>query len=335
MQKEQKAILDAIDILIDKKLKNLGFNYYINGTIQAINDDGTYDVKSTDTVFKGLSAKNNEIYCIGDAIQILVKNGDFSKKFIDGKLKPDGLAVSPYVLNLNQRKSEILQSNNGEVNLNDYTTCGCYGFNIGNGFNFPTKYGGILDVFYSRGNSEYGGKLASGITEINIPMIQRYTDEVGSIYYRTMKWNIITKRWVFGSWRKIVSVTNTVSDYIVSQGTSTQSDVTWYYRKWNSGIAECWGTYTAEIASVKEHWGSLYVSALNESRISYPFSFAERPIEQVNVHGNIPAIFAYSESGGNGLNTNTQTAKYCIASGSSSSSSFTCNLDLYVIGKYK
>lgn len=31
---------------------------------------------------------------------------------------------------------------------------------------------------------------------------------------------------------------NTVADFIVEQGTSG----IWTYRKWNSGIAECWGT---------------------------------------------------------------------------------------------
>lgn len=30
-------------------------------------------------------------------------------------------------------------------------------------------------------------------------------------------------------------------DYIVEQGTETQSGVEWTYRKWNSGVAECWG----------------------------------------------------------------------------------------------
>lgn len=33
---------------------------------------------------------------------------------------------------------------------------------------------------------------------------------------------------------------NTVADFIVEQGTSG----TWTYRKWNSGIAECWGFVT-------------------------------------------------------------------------------------------
>lgn len=31
------------------------------------------------------------------------------------------------------------------------------------------------------------------------------------------------------------------ADYVVEQGTETVAGVSWIYRKWNSGIAECWG----------------------------------------------------------------------------------------------
>ena len=41
-------------------------------------------------------------------------------------------------------------------------------------------------------------------------------------------------------------------DYIVDQGTSG----IWTYRKWNSGIAECWGYKT--ISTTFASWGSWY-----------------------------------------------------------------------------
>lgn len=41
-------------------------------------------------------------------------------------------------------------------------------------------------------------------------------------------------------------------DYVVEQGTS---DI-WTYRKWNSGIAECWGYKT--ISTTFASWGSWY-----------------------------------------------------------------------------
>ena len=42
-------------------------------------------------------------------------------------------------------------------------------------------------------------------------------------------------------------------DYIVDQGTSG----IWYYRKWNSGVAECWGTQT-NVSGTFADWGNIY-----------------------------------------------------------------------------
>ena len=47
----------------------------------------------------------------------------------------------------------------------------------------------------------------------------------------------------------------TMADYIVSQGT----DGIWIYRKWHSGIAECWGTYQLS-TTVSNAWGNGYES---------------------------------------------------------------------------
>ena len=51
------------------------------------------------------------------------------------------------------------------------------------------------------------------------------------------------------------SLTSKLQDYIVEQGTS---DI-WYYRKWNSGVAECWGEIT-ETATIANPLGSVYES---------------------------------------------------------------------------
>ena len=57
---------------------------------------------------------------------------------------------------------------------------------------------------------------------------------------------------------------NTSVDYIVEQGTSG----IWTYRKWNSGIAECWGTVSWSITSWSA-WGSTYYSTYS-SQVDYP-----------------------------------------------------------------
>lgn len=46
-------------------------------------------------------------------------------------------------------------------------------------------------------------------------------------------------------------------DYVVEQGT----DGIWTYRKWNSGIAECWGQETSSTA-ISTAWGAIYIGSM-------------------------------------------------------------------------
>ena len=59
---------------------------------------------------------------------------------------------------------------------------------------------------------------------------------------------------------RILNWMGLIDDYIVEQGTSG----IWTYRKWNSGVAECWGyTASASIACTTQLSGSsVYYSAL-------------------------------------------------------------------------
>ena len=64
-------------------------------------------------------------------------------------------------------------------------------------------------------------------------------------------------------------------DYIVEQGTSG----IWTYRKWNSGIAECWGrkTWSSSVA-ITTSWGGIYES-VPQAGIEYPSNlFIESPV---------------------------------------------------------
>lgn len=56
-------------------------------------------------------------------------------------------------------------------------------------------------------------------------------------------------------------------DYVVDEGSATSGQTTWHYRKWNSGIAECWAT-RSESANVNQEWGSLYE---NYAVLNYSF----------------------------------------------------------------
>lgn len=96
------------------------------------------------------------------------------------------------------------------------------------------------------------------------------------------------------------------ADYIVEQGTSG----IWTYRKWNSGIAEC--------------WGRISISGLT-TNTSLPFTFANTSYEtqvtlinNTNNATNVTAIVSYADSVSIGVNT--------VPSGGAR---------LYIIGKWK
>lgn len=67
-------------------------------------------------------------------------------------------------------------------------------------------------------------------------------------------------------------------DRVIEHGTSLQSDGngTWHWRKWESGIAECWVTLTFSRA-VSDAWGTAYEAP--ETCVAYfPVSFVEVPV---------------------------------------------------------
>lgn len=77
-------------------------------------------------------------------------------------------------------------------------------------------------------------------------------------------------------------------DYIVEQGTSG----IWTYRKWASGIAECWCKLTINTAITSAWQGSVfYVSGkFPESTLNFPFAFTEVPFVNTSVDGEYSAI---------------------------------------------
>lgn len=67
-------------------------------------------------------------------------------------------------------------------------------------------------------------------------------------------------------------------DYVVEQGTGNG----WIYRKWNSGLAECWKTVTITAQTNTSDAGG-YVSASAADPGNFPFTFTAVPNVQVTV----------------------------------------------------
>lgn len=112
------------------------------------------------------------------------------------------------------------------------------------------------------------------------------------------------------------------TDYVVEQGTSG----IWTYRKWNSGIAECWGTYTASIAITTSSaaYGGYRSGALNLP--TYPFTFT-----------SAPSVTATANSGGywvNNIGPSTTGGSFYLSCGASSSAT-NRSIAFHVFGKWQ
>lgn len=113
-------------------------------------------------------------------------------------------------------------------------------------------------------------------------------------------------------------------DYIVEEDT----DGIWTYRKWNSGIAECWGEDTKTTA-VTTAWGNLYRSA--DIIIDFPsglFNAAPTSISIFIVGSNSVMIMNTGVAP-----TSAQTRINLVRSSSASSSSY--NIQVRAIGTWK
>ena len=111
-------------------------------------------------------------------------------------------------------------------------------------------------------------------------------------------------------------------DWIVEQGTSGN----WTYRKWNSGIAECWGTHNPS-SSTSGTEGGLYFQSIY---IDFPSGlFASAPRTLVTAHGN----WIGGAMTGNGL-TAAKWQGYRWTP-TSQTNTGTLKIELYCIGTWK
>lgn len=112
------------------------------------------------------------------------------------------------------------------------------------------------------------------------------------------------------------------NDFIIEEGISGR----WTYRKWNSGIAECWGKWTGTISHYATALGGY---AYNTGLITYPTNFF---IEEPNAHfsGRIGSGFCNTGTVYNASKNSINCYAISTSSGSQSSTFF-----IYSIGYWK
>ena len=117
----------------------------------------------------------------------------------------------------------------------------------------------------------------------------------------------------------------TAVDYIVEQGTSG----IWTYRKWSSGVAECWGLYVTEGITVSRAFGNLYTTTSAVGGVDFPFTFTSAPYEvETVIAGNCWLMYQ-------DVQTTTKSKTLWIMRAVASSASTTYSINIYAKGTWK
>lgn len=115
-----------------------------------------------------------------------------------------------------------------------------------------------------------------------------------------------------------------IKDFIVEEG----EDGDWKYRKWYSGIGECWMCWQGMVARYNSSAGMGSVQSLYRNTWELPFPFVERYVKQATT--NVASGISYPTSGYLGDTLETVTLHWA---GNASSGLSTINM--YIIGYYK
>lgn len=118
---------------------------------------------------------------------------------------------------------------------------------------------------------------------------------------------------------------SSATDFVVEQA---QTD-TWYYRKWHSGMAECWYRRNVDV-NINIAWGSALYYGM-ASTINYPFTFIEKPICQITCeYGNDQASL-FIASCGSGTNVYATPVMLCRTD----AKTVNCNILYHVHGRWR
>ena len=116
-----------------------------------------------------------------------------------------------------------------------------------------------------------------------------------------------------------------MTDFIIEQGTSG----IWTYRKWHSGISECWGTYSASIAVNTASAGYGGYRSAEVTATAYPTDlFNAVPSVTMTASGS-GGYWVNNASGGTSTN-----AKFYLSSGASLSAA-SRGVNIHAFGKWK
>ena len=108
----------------------------------------------------------------------------------------------------------------------------------------------------------------------------------------------------------------------------------WTWRKWASGIAECWCNYTVSGVTATSSWGSMYESNKHDL-CDYPFAFTKVPTQNIHVIGTSEGSAFFMYQYGDTGPTATSAGKINFYRPTSAKTEQDVYLSIQVIGRWK
>lgn len=135
-----------------------------------------------------------------------------------------------------------------------------------------------------------------------------------------------------------VSISGKELDIIVEQGTSAMNHLinnvvtrtgTWVYRKWSSGILECWGVANVDV-NINMTWAEPYSYGII-STVNYPIAFTELPVCNVSVAYGDDSKSLFIASCARGTTVYARGIMLCR----NTKETVNCDLHYHAIGRWK
>lgn len=116
-----------------------------------------------------------------------------------------------------------------------------------------------------------------------------------------------------------------LADFVIQQGASG----IWTYRRWKSGIAECWCQYSFT-AAITTAWGVLYESSA-VTLPSFPFTFSQIPQVYISADNSSNALFIERGNSSAWATVSSPGKMYAVRPKSTASTTY--KVGIYAIGK--
>lgn len=193
-------------------------------------------------------------------------------------------------------------------------------------------------MFAVSGDGMYGGDVyesAVGVSGKNAGFMAHRTDTGRKVFLCVSTdgqsigvWDTNKSNWIIRHDGNGNLYTNlgAVADQVIQQGTSG----IWTYRKYASGIGECWGRWDKNNVASSTKWNNIYYGTIGQPT-NYPFTFTAYPTVELTVQSSKGAgwgVFNNSD-----YSTSNAGTVYLATANSTTSTNVTVNI--HALGRWK